>query len=131
MSKINFCRSLIIFLLVHCSDFILSSAIYCEDHFSEFREYQKSNLKTQVKTRKRTENFNKTPTPFELEFVKPFKTLNKRKIKNHQFLSNFEISISQSFFFFISSTATNPPIISIDTLKYKYTSIEKVGLVES
>jgi hypothetical protein len=77
----------------------MSSAIYCEDHFSEFREYQKSNLKTQVKTRKRTENFNKTPTPFELEFVKPFKTLNKRKIKNHQFLSNFEISISQSFFF--------------------------------
>jgi hypothetical protein len=111
----------------------MSSAIYCEDHFSEFREYQKSNLKTQVKTRKRTENLNKTPTPtpFELEFVEPFKTLNKRKIKNHKFLSNLKIYISQGVFFFISSTATNPPIISIDTLKYKYTSIEKVGLVES
>jgi hypothetical protein len=71
----------------------------------------------------KTENFNKTPTPFELEFVEPFKTLNKRKIKNQQFLSNLEISISQGvFFYFISSTATNPPIIFIDTLKYKYTS---------
>jgi hypothetical protein len=74
----------------------MSSAIYCEDHFSEFHEYQKSNLRTQVKTRKRTENFNKTPIPFELEFVEPFKTLNKRKIKNHQFFSNLEISISQN-----------------------------------
>jgi hypothetical protein len=100
----------------------MSSAIYCEDHFSEFREYQKSNLKTQVNTIKTTQNFNKTPTPFELEFVEPFKTLNKRKIKNHKFLSNLKIYISQGVFFFISSTATNPPIIFIDTLKYKYTS---------
>jgi hypothetical protein len=76
------------------------------------------------KTRKRTENFNKTPTPtpFELEFVEPFKTLNKRKIKNHQFFSNLEISISQKKKKFISSTTTNPPIISINALKYKYTS---------
>jgi hypothetical protein len=86
-----------------------SSAIYCECNFREFRESQNNNLKKARKDHERTENFNKTPTPFDLGFVERLKNFEQKKIKNHQFLSNLETSISQGFRNFISAIAINLP----------------------
>jgi hypothetical protein len=49
----------------------MSSAISCECHLCEFREYQKFNLKKQVERELKISN--KTPTLFKLETPTLFK----------------------------------------------------------